>query len=138
MQHPVDLAVAGPRQPMPSLITGRRLQRRRAVPGREPALVDEPADVRDVAEQVRRAGRADPGQLHQGAAAGVDQLAQLGVGGLDPFVDVLQFGDQVGGQPLARAAHDTPRPHRRQQGPGLGGGQELLRPTGKQFQQQAV
>jgi hypothetical protein len=50
-----DPAVARPGEPVPSLITGRRIQRCDTVPGRKPLLVDEPVDIADVAEQTGRA-----------------------------------------------------------------------------------
>jgi len=43
-------------------------------------------------------------QLEQGAAGGLDELAELGGRDLDPLVDPIQFSDQFGGQLAARLA----------------------------------
>jgi hypothetical protein len=75
--HPVDPAASRPRQPMPTTITRRCLQRSCAVPGREPALVGESADITNVASQPGGAGRADPEQFQQCAAGGRDQLTPV-------------------------------------------------------------
>jgi hypothetical protein len=57
VQHSVDPAVSRPRQPVPTTITRRCLQRSCAVPGREPALVGESADITNVAEHNEAVGR---------------------------------------------------------------------------------
>jgi len=44
MRPPIDPAISRPRQPAPTTITRRRLQRRRAVPGRKPAPVSRRLD----------------------------------------------------------------------------------------------
>lgn len=69
VQHPIDPAVSRPRQPVPTTITRRRLQRCGSVPGREPPLVGEPADITDVTQQPGGAGRAVPEQLQHGSSS---------------------------------------------------------------------
>jgi hypothetical protein len=125
--------VAGSRQPVPVLVAAGGIQRRGAVPGREPALVGEAGDVTDVAQQPCRAGRTDAVQVRHGAAGGSHQLLEFGVGGLDALVDPGELGDHLGGEPAAGLAGDVTRADGGQQLPGLRRGQELLRPAREQF-----
>ena len=66
------------------------------------------------------------------------QLGQFLLGGLDLLVDGLELGDQLDGEPAPGLADDVAGLDRGDQGPGLRRGQELLRPAGKQLQQQPV
>jgi hypothetical protein len=102
------------------------------------ATAGEAADVTDVADQAGRARRADTGELLQAAAGRLDQLSEFLVRRLDLLVHLGQFGDQLRGQTPAGPADQIPWSDRVQQLAGLGGGQELLRPTRHQFQQQPV
>src|SRR5690242_1122993 len=68
-------------------VTGRRVQRCGAVPGREVRAAGEPADVTDVAQQPSGAGRSDAVQLLQPTAGRGDQVGQLLVRNLDFLVD---------------------------------------------------
>ncbi len=104
VQDLVDPAVAGPGQAVPVLVTAGGSQGCGAVPGREPALVGEPRDVTDVAEEARRAGGADAVQGEQAAAGRGHQLFELSAGGLDAPAGPRQLGDQLGGEPAAGLA----------------------------------
>ena len=53
-------------------------------------------------------------------------------------VDPLQVGDQLGGDPATRLAHDVAWSDLGQQRLGLGGGEVLLRTTGDELEQQLV
>ena len=79
-----------------------------------------------------------PCQVHQPAAGAVDQVGEFLFRDLDLLVDDDEFGDQLGGQPAAGLADHVARADGAQQGAGLLGGQELLRPAGHQLQQQVV
>lgn len=116
------------------LISAGDVERCGAVPGCKMAAIDEAGDVCDVAEQACRAGGADSVQLEQGASGGGDELGQFLVGGLDPLVDRGEIGDQLGSETAAGLADDVAWPNSGEQRPGLGRGQELLRPAGQQFQ----
>jgi hypothetical protein len=48
VQHPVDLPVPGPRQPVPDLVTGGGVDRRGAIPGGEVRLGGEPGHITDL------------------------------------------------------------------------------------------
>jgi excisionase family DNA binding protein len=72
VQDAVDLAIAGPRQPVPDLIAGGGIDRGGAVPGREVVAVGEPGDVGDLDQQPRGAGRADALQVKQLGAGRCD------------------------------------------------------------------
>lgn len=98
---PVGPAGARPGEPVPALITGGRVQRRCAVPGRETTPIGEAGDVTDVAQQTSRAGGPDPEQLQQRASAAGNQLPQLFVRDRHALVDHFQLGDQIFGQPPA-------------------------------------
>ena len=77
-------------------------------------------------------------QREQAAAGRGHQFFELGAGGLDALAGPRQLGDQLRGEPAAGLARDVARADRGQQVLGLRGGQELLRPAGKQLQQQPV
>ena len=48
MQHPVDLPVPGPGEPVPDLVAGGGIDRGGAVPGGEVGAVGEPGDLADL------------------------------------------------------------------------------------------
>ena len=102
------------------------------------ATAGEAADVGDVADQSRGAGRADPVELQQVTARCRDQFGQLLVGRLDLLVNDGEFGDQLRGELPAGAPDDVTRSDGVEQGTGLWRGQEFLGAAGEQFQQQAV
>ncbi|MGN6174326.1 MAG: hypothetical protein ACTHPS_15490 [Streptosporangiaceae bacterium] len=77
-------------------------------------------------------------QLKQRGTLGLGQDSDLLLAGLDLAVDACQLGDQLGYEPPAGLAGDVAGPGGRDQGTGLGRGQELLRPSREQFQQQPV
>jgi hypothetical protein len=80
VQDPVDPAVSCPGQAVPVLVTAGGIQGCGAVPGSEPALVSEPRDVTDVAEEPCRAGGADAVQCEQPGPGLPDQFDELFVG----------------------------------------------------------
>ena len=65
-------------------------------------------------------------------------VLELLVRGLLAGVDPLEVGHQLGRDPLAGLADRVARADPGQQGPGLGGGEVLLRATGQHFQQDPV
>ena len=65
VQGPVDLAVPGPREPVPDLVAGGGVDECGAVPGRKVVAVGESRDVADLDEQPGCAGGSDAGQVGQ-------------------------------------------------------------------------
>jgi hypothetical protein len=83
---PVDAPVAGPRQAVPVLVAGGRVDGCGAVPGGEVGAAGEPADVCGVADEAGGAGRADAVQFLEAAAGRRDEFGQLLVRDLDLLV----------------------------------------------------
>jgi hypothetical protein len=77
VQHPADLPVAGPRQPVPDLITGGGAGGRGAIPGGEVRPGREPGHVPDLGQQPGSTGRADPVQVRQGGGGGGEQRIEF-------------------------------------------------------------
>jgi hypothetical protein len=77
VQDPVDAPVPGPGQAVALLVAGGGVQGCGAVPGGEVAAAGEAVDVADVADWSGGAGRADPIELLQAAAGGLDQFGQF-------------------------------------------------------------
>lgn len=100
---------------MAALVAGGGVERGGAVPGREVGAGWEAGDVADVDEQSRGAGRADAVQRQQRGAGGLDQLAQLLVGGLLPCVDPLEISNELGSDATSRLAGGVARPDLREQ-----------------------
>jgi hypothetical protein len=73
VQHPVDLPVAGPGQPVADLVTGGGVDRRGAVPGGEVPPGREPGDVTGLDQQPGSAGRSDPMQAGQRGPGGASK-----------------------------------------------------------------
>ncbi len=94
------------------------------------AAVSGTGDVTDVAGQPGSARGTDAAEALQAAAGPGGQTAQLGAGGPDFPADGGEVADQLAGQLAAGAPGNVTRPHGCRQGPGLRGGQELLRPAG--------
>jgi hypothetical protein len=138
VQHPVDPPVPGAGESVAALFPGGGVDRGGAVPGREVPAGREPGHVADVTEQAGRAGGADAVQLEQRASGRLDELAELVVRGLDPLVDADELADQLRRELAAGLAHQVTRPDRGQQRLSLGRGQERLRPTRDQLDQQPV
>jgi hypothetical protein len=114
-----------------ALVAGGRFERGGAVPRGEVRSAAEPADIGDVADEPGRAGRADPVEVGQRAAAGLDELAELLVRSPDLGVEDGQFVDELTGQVVAGLGDDARRRGRgAQQVAGLAAGEELLAPPG--------
>jgi hypothetical protein len=111
-----------------------------AVPFQEAkcALFGEAGDVADLDQQPGGARRADAGQVEQSGAGRGDQLGEFLVRGLLPLIDPLQVTDQLRRDPTSGLAGGITRSHLRQQGPGLPGGQVLLRTARDELQQELV
>jgi hypothetical protein len=115
VQDPVDAPVPGPGQPVALLITAGRVDGCGAVPGGEMVTAGEAADIADVAQQPGGAGRADPVELLQRAAGGLDQFGELLVRSFDLLVDDGDLRDELRGQLPAGAADDVAGPDRVEQ-----------------------
>jgi len=98
VEHVVEAAVAGAGQPVPDMLAGGGVDGGGAGPGGEPVAVGETGHIVDIGEDPGGAGRADPEDLQQCAAAGDDVLAQPAEELLQFAVEGVDLADQLGGQ----------------------------------------
>jgi len=98
----------------------------------------EAVDVTDVADEAGGAGRADAVEVLQAAAGRFDEFGEFLVRRFDLLVHGDQVADQLGREPAPGAPDEVAGPDGVEQGAGLVGGQELLRPAGQQLEQEFV